>query len=546
MARGIIYKPERADAIIAFLELLPLTDDADYGKNFTVEPFLESWLREIYEPHWEDTDTLVTRRAALTVARKNGKSYVIAGLLLAHLVGPEATRNGQLFTAALDREQAGIVFDMAAKMIEMRPALARHLTVTNHNKTIKVTSRHLRGYGSRYRALSSDSGSKHGLGANWFCYDELGEAPNAELLNTLLDSQQAIKNPLAFAISTQNPDPEHCLSRWLKTGSAEKDKPLGERRNPAILAHIHAADEGCDIGDREQWVKANPALQTWKSFDAIETAYKFVLEYASEEHNFRRRYLNQQVSQDVAMIAARDWKECAAEAPGPAGLLVPGEKIYLAYDGAATIDLAALVAVSAENGSRIGAWFWKPKALLEAHGQTDKSDPQFYVNHATNGWLEAPEGKSINPRAVATHIAKLCQEYEVLGLAYDGWNIKYVLQDFEDIGFAAQEGPGSGLNLIRWGQGFFSMSPALTAFQRAVVDGELKHNSNPLLTWNVLNAIAIQDAAGNRKLDKSKRTQRIDGAQALAMAIGAKSQLHKSAPDTTSLYENEDYRIELI
>jgi phage terminase large subunit-like protein len=109
-----------------------------------------------------------------------------------------------------------------------------------------------------------------------------------------------------------------------------------------------------------------------------------------------------------------------------------------------------------------------------------------------------------------------------------------LLREFDDVGLQAYRDKssesndlprerGMGLRCVPWGQGFRDMGPAVDAFEQAVVDHKLVHPGNPVLTWNIANAIAATDPAGNRKLDKAKARFRIDGAVALTMALGLRA-----------------------
>ena len=199
-----------------------------------------------------------------------------------------------------------------------------------------------------------------------------------------------------------------------------------------------------------------------------------------------------------------------------------GEEVYLALDLSAKTDLTALVGVSASDRSRVQAWFWKPADLLEEHERRDRVP---YRQWARDGWIEAVAGRAIHPRAVAQRIAEVSERFTVLGLAYDRWQIDPLLREFDGVGLQAHRDgeKGDGLRLVPWGQGFKDMSPAIDALETAVLHGELVQPGNPVLTWNVANAIATMDPAGGRKLDKAKARFRIDGAAALAMAEGLKS-----------------------
>jgi phage terminase large subunit-like protein len=206
--------------------------------------------------------------------------------------------------------------------------------------------------------------------------------------------------------------------------------------------------------------------------------------------------------------------------------LEDGEAVYLGLDLSSTTDLTALVAVSAENGSRIGAWFWKPEDLLVEHSNRDFGTGNHrYVEWKKQGLLETTPGRSVDKVAVALRIAELMQRFNVLALAYDRWRIEDLLREFDGAGVQAfKDGEkGDGLRLVPWGQGFKDMAPAIDALEASVINRELEQPGNQVLTWMMANAVATIDPAGNRKIDKGKARFRIDGAVALAMAIGLKA-----------------------
>src|SRR5690606_15733491 len=100
------------------------------GRPLVLAPFQREFIRAVYDnPHG-------TRRAYLSVSRKNGKSGLVAALLLAHLVGPEAKRNAQLVSGAMSREQAALVFNLAAKMVQLSPRLSKLVRIVPSGKRL--------------------------------------------------------------------------------------------------------------------------------------------------------------------------------------------------------------------------------------------------------------------------------------------------------------------------------------------------------------------------------------------------------------------------
>jgi phage terminase large subunit-like protein len=432
--------------------------------------------------------------------------------VLAHLIGPLAVINGEIYSAANDREQAAQVFKVCRQIVEADPELAALLTVVPSTKTI-VAKRN----GSFYRAMSAEAGTKHGLNPTVVIYDELAQAKNRDLYDVLDTSMGAREEPLFITISTQSNDPEHILSKLIDDGLGGED--------PTTVCHLYAAPEDCDVLDEEGWAAANPALGDFRSLEDLTVLAARAKRMPAEEPKFRNLYLNQRVAPVSTLIAKVDWMRCQAP-PRIAGKpsaadLVDGERIYLALDLSAKTDLTALAAVSSENGSRVAAWFWKPADLIDDHERRDR----FPYRKYTGDWIEAVPGRSIHPRAVAMRIAELTGQYRVEGLAYDRWGIDNLLREFDGVGLQAHKDgeKGDGLRLIPWGQGFKDMSPAIDALETAVMHEELIHPGNPVLSWNVANAVAVMDPAGGRKLDKAKARFRIDGAVALAMALGVKA-----------------------
>lgn len=498
----------RADRIIAFIEQLKIPSGEGQGGPFKLREWQKKFIRAIYEPHGANMRRSV-RRAILSIARKNGKTALIAALVLVHLVGPEAIQNGEIYSAANDREQAAQVFKVARQIVEMDVELSAMIRVIPSTKTLSCY-----GNGSFYRAISAEAGTKHGLNPSVVIYDELAQAKNRDLYDVLDTSMGARSEPLFVVISTQSNDPEHILSKLIDDGMNAND--------PTIVCHLYEVPEDVkDIFDPKVWRLANPALGDFRSLEDLKAIASKAQRMPAEEPKFRNLYLNQRVAPVASLIARREWEACSGNAE-----FKSGEDVYLALDMSAVVDLTALVMVSAGEKTKVKPFLYKPEDFLRDHSDRDfGSGNNRYGQWHKEGHLFVSPGKVINPEVIVSKIAELCSEYNVLGMAYDRYKIEYILKEFDRIGFAAYlDGEkGSGLRLIPWGQGFVSMTPAIDALEIEIIERKLEHPSNPVLTWNMANAVARTDPAGGRKLDKDKARFRIDGAVALTMACGLKS-----------------------
>lgn len=504
----------RAKAVIRFIEHLTIPSGTGQGKPFRLEPFQKKFIRDVYEPHIGTRR--VVRRAILSMARKNGKTALIAAIVLAHLIGPEATVHGEIYSAANDRDQAGIVFKFAKQIVDLEPDLAAELDVIPSTKTMIA-----RRTGSVYRAISAEAGTKHGYLPSVVIYDELAQAKNRDLYDVLDTSFGAREEPLFIAISTQSNDPEHVLSKLIDDGLSGVD--------PAIVCHLYAADEDCDLADEAQWRKANPALDKFRDYEDLATAIRKAIRMPAEEPKVRNLFLNQRVAPVASLISRAEWMGCIG-----APRIDDGEEVYLALDLSNTVDLTALMVGSIGDPCRVEPHFWKPSETLTEHSGRDFGSGSYrYREWAETGNLHISPGKTIDPETIARFIAELTRRYKIKGMAYDRWRINDLLREFDRVGLQAYEDGekgGDGLRLIPWGQGFKDMGPAIDALEIAVMERKLIHPGNPILNWNMANAVTVLDPAGNRKLDKDKSRFRIDGAVALAMLMGLRARDRQAKP----------------
>lgn len=518
--------PTRSDKVIAFIECLTIPSGEGQGTAFKLRDWQKRFIRDVYDLE-DKRGRRTVRRAVLSVARKNGKTALIAALCIAHLVGPEAIANGEIFSAATEREQASLVFKVARQIIEADPELSAMLTVVPSTKTIVCPSN-----GSFYRAISAEAGSKHGLNPSVVIYDELAQAKNRELYDVLDTSMGARAEPLFIVISTQSNDPQHILSQLIDDGLRSDD--------PTTVTHLYAVPEDVeDIFDEAVWKAANPALGDFRSLDDMRTMAARAARMPSFEASFRNLYLNQKIDAQSPLIARSEWMACRVDET-----LKHGEPVYLGLDLSSTTDLTALVAISAENGDRIKAWFWKPGDLIKDHEHRDRAP---YGQWVRDGWISAPQGRAIDYGFVARAIAEIAGDYEVRGLAYDRWRIENLIRELDGIGLASyvdgKDGAANGLRLVPFGQGFKDMAPAIDALEVSVIERRFAHDGNPVLGFCFSNAVAVTDPAGNRKLDKSKTRFRIDGAVAAAMAIGLKARDTQGGGEAASPWDDPNFTL---
>ena len=508
--------------VINFIQLLTVPSGTGEGKPFKLLPFQKKFIREIYDPVDKDGNRIV-RRAILSMARKNGKTMMVACLALAHLLMDRlSVKNGEVYSLGNDRDQASIVFRYAAQIVRADPELMQFIKIVDSTKTMICFKN-----GSIYRALSSEVGTKFGLNPTVAIVDELAQAKNRDLYDAFDTAMGAREQPLFIVISTQSNDPQHPLSILIEDGLSGRD--------PSTVCHLHFIPEKANdiFTNQKLWVKANPALGKFRSLSEMKTAAKRAQRMPTFEASFRNLYCNQKVNPESPLIPKLEWLACQGDAT-----IEPGAELYLGLDLSGKTDLTALVAISAGEQDRVKVWFWKPSETLHDHETRDRVP---YGVWKAQGFIETTPGRAIQYDWVAERLGEITGDYKVIGMAFDRWRIDDLRNAMSKIGIESyldgKDEPQAGaLRLISWGQGYASMTQAVEALETSVLDRRFVHDGNPCLTWNFSNAIAISDAAGNRKLDKSKTRFRIDGAVACAMAIGLKSKDRQELPGP-SVYE---------
>lgn len=496
MAKKREKKETDAEKVLRFIDTYCLTPEgAHVGKPLKLADFQRDFIRAIYDnPHG-------TRRAILSISRKNGKSGLIAAIMLAHIVGPMRKQNSSCCSGAQSREQAALVFNLAVKMLELQPDFAGLYKVVPSGKRIIGLKANV-----EYKALSADGTTAHGLSPVLAILDEAGQivGPSTPFVEAITTSQGAHENPLLITISTQAASDADMLSLWIDDAKRSGD--------PHTVCHVHAADADCDLLDKEQWKKANPALGLFRSEKDLEEQLKQAARMPTAEASARNLLLNQRISLESLWLAPAVWKENGG---APDLDVFRDGFVSIGLDLSQRHDLtAAVLAAMDEDGCvHLMPFVFAPETGMRDRELRDKAP---YTAWVKSGHMVAVPGKVLDYEwAFGWLKAKL----DDMGIqpqmvAYDRWRVNEAKAAAERVGFEVNE----------WsevGQGYKDMSPRIEHFDSLLLQGKMRHGMHPLLNMAAANAIVVRDPAGNRKIDKSKTTQRIDPLVAAVMATGA-------------------------
>lgn len=514
-AEGMRFDPGSAQRVIDFFRThVRHVQGHMAGKPYMLEPWEAAVLANTFGWLRED-GTRRYREVFYYVPRKNSKSTLGAGLILYMLlVDPE--RNAQVVGAAADRAQASLIYDIAKLMVltdvlpSGRPGpLARRCTVTKSQKTISLAD------GSFYRAISADAETKHGLNLHCVVIDELHAQPNRELVDVLMTSTAARKQPLVVHFTTADYDRPSICNEKLSYARKVRD---GVIQDPAFLPVIYEALASDDWKDRAVWHRVNPNLGKSKSLEYMEREFQRAQDQPTYVNTFKRLELNQQTPTDVRWLDMSRWDAC----PGAIDLeALAGRRCWGGLDLGQTDDLTAFVLAfeGDEEGTVIfHATFWCPQEIAEKRDRVDRVP---YLTWIREGWIKTTPGDWTDYRFVERDILAMIERYELVDIAVDPYNAAQTIRALED----------AGHQTVIFRQGFQNFAAPTKDFDRRVRAGMVNHGGNPVLRWNASNACAKENEHGDIMLVKGRSADKIDGIVACLMALArlnAQEELFKS------------------
>lgn len=471
-------------------EHLRVPDGKFVGKPLVLAEYMREDFRLIFDnPHG-------TRRAIISRGRKNAKTVETAMLMLLYLCGPEATPNSQLYSAAQSREQAAILFSLAAKMIRMSPDLSQYVTIRDTAKELLCAE-----LGTKYRALSADASTAYGLSPRFIAHDELGQVkgPVSSLYEALETATAAQEDPLSIIISTQAPKDSDLLSVLIEDAKKGKD--------PRTILRLDTAPKSLPTFSEEAIRAANPAFDIFMNKAEVLDMMAAAERMPTRQAEFENLVLNRRINMHNPFVTRSVWE---ANAGIPDFTRV--REVYLGLDLSARADLTSLTMSGMDEDGLVhtATYFFAPQVGVEDRSAKDREP---YDVWAQQGYITLTPGATVDYSYVAQQLGEICDNFPVKCIKFDRWRIDVLKREIALLGLE--------LPLEPFGQGFKDMTPALDTLESILLSGKMRHGANPVLDMCAENAVAERDAAGNKKLSKVKATGRIDGMVSLAMSVGA-------------------------
>jgi phage terminase large subunit-like protein len=468
------------------------------GGNMVGKPVRFMWWQEVIMYLAID---IKPKYLYISLARRNGKTFIQACLILLYLVSFMSERNLSLGSFALAREQAAILYKQLADMIMLSPDIDPLVRCVPSSKRV-VSLR----TGAEYVAGSAEAKSNLGRSIKYLVLDEAGSltGQNSDYLDMLRSSQGSFDDSTFAAISTQAASDSDFFS--VAMDAAEREQPHD------TVCVLFETPKEYEIDDPAGWVYSNPGIGVFRSYEDMKAQAESAKRIASQEGGFRNLCLNQRTSMTGIWLSPNAYKACG----GPVDFDVFRENpTTIALDLSARNDLTA--AVIAAKCATTGIVHIHPFVFCPSQGIEERSarDRVPYAQWCKSGKMIPIGGKTMDYEQIASYLRDALMDLDIhpTHVVFDRWGITHFKKAAADVSFAQDA------EWVECGQGFKDMGPRLAAFETLILQERVRHGMHELFNMSFSNALSISDPAGSKKLAKNLSTQRIDPAVAAVMAV---------------------------
>lgn len=482
------------------------------GQAFQLDPWQEEIVRRIYGPCDEFGNRIVSD-VVILIGRGNRKTSLGAALALLHTMGPEAVPGGEAIFAAGDRKQARIAYSEALGILHAGDENLWKKGQANRATDPKTTIR-LQDYrntiqfpnGSFLEALSNDSGTQHGRTPVFALCDEIHSWKKRDLWDVIGTGLAKTENSLRITITTGGRGQDNIGYEVIERA---RKIARGEIIDPGTLAFLYEAPPDADWRDEQVWHLANPGLPYgYPSLKRLRQEAREAEDSPGVRDAFKQLHLNMWLDKSASPFLEMSIYDKGSD---PIDLdALDGAPCWLGVDLGSTDDLSAVVAAfrdpEHDEGYIVLPFFFMPADNLEKR-EAQSGFP--YVHHVEEGRIITTAGNVTDYRVIEDCIRDLCERFEVREIAFDPHYAGMLMNNLLEDGYPA----------IAFRQGWATMGPAIKELERAILAARFRHGGHPVLRWNFANIAIQDDGKGNKSFNKSKSTDKIDGAVAAAMAV---------------------------
>ena len=494
------FDPDEAAKVCKFIELLPHTKGQLAGQKIRLEPWQIWILTTVFGWRRTADGGRRFRRVYIEVPRGNAKSSLSSGVALYCLLADKEP-GAEVYSFATTRDQAGIVFNDAKRMVQQTASLRSHfgVEVLSHALYVPKTN-------STFQAKSADGSTLDGLNTHLAVVDELHAHRTRAVYDVVETSLGKRVNSLMWVITTAGFDTSGICYEVRTMVRTVLNRSVVDESQFGI---IYGLDEGDDWKSLAALEKANPNWGVSVMPEVVTSLQKKAIAIPSAAGNFMTKHLDVWCSAASGWMNMPAWNKCAREELRREDF--EGEPCYIGLDLGSKSDMTAKVLMFPRE-DRDGRTYFVTFADFYLPSRAIETSP----NSQYRGWVEqglirVTEGAMTDFNVVEEDIREDLSRYSVQSIAYDPWQATQLISSLED----------SGAPLVECRMTVQQISEPMKTLEALVLDGRIQHDGNPCLTWMMGNVVAKVDAKDNIFPRKERYEQKIDGPVAMIIALSA-------------------------
>lgn len=509
------FSAAKAERVLMAIQMFREIRGPRAGKRFRFGPWQKFVVASIFG--WIDkvSELRRFRYVFMAVPKGNGKSSLAATIGL-HMLALDGEGGAEIYAAAVTRDQARIVFNLAQHMARNDATFRQKYGIAVHAHAIVQEST-----ASVFRPLSRDAQALDGLNIHLAILDELAAHKTREVHDVLVTATGKRAQPLVLGITTAGANQSGIgYEQWKYTLKVLSRQTADE----AFFGIIYTIDDSDDWQDAASWIKANPNWGSSVNPEVIQNLAHRARQIASQQTAFKQKHLNVWTNASVAWMNMQAWHACGD--PELRETDFASDECVIGLDLAAKIDLTACVKIFARIIDGVQHYYAFARFYLPEAAILDGRNAS-YGTWEADGWITSTPGEVIDQNAIQADILNDAAHHAVQDVAYDPWQALKLASDL-----AANDIP-----VIEYRPTVANFSPPMKEIDALVRQRRFHHNANPVLTWNVACVEVQEDFKGNifPRKDRDDPHQKIDGLVALLMAMGRRMALEADPGATPSL-----------
>lgn len=486
------FRKDKVEKVVNFISHLKHYTGKHNGQPFILQPYQLWIVASIFGFYHKGTDKRVCNYVYIELARKSGKTALMAAICLYMLVA-DGENGSEVELVANSAKQAKIAFDMCSKFLGSVDKKDKYFRRYRDSIKFDKTS-------SILQVLSSDASGNDGYNSYCFLLDECHEQPDSRLYDVMCSSQGMRVNPLAMIITTAGFNKfgfcysyrNTCLN--VLSGAAEDD---------TLFSAIYTLDDEDDWTNPEVWVKANPSLGVTVSKDYLEKQVQKAKINTGLEVGVRTKNFNQWVSsmdiwinndlllESSESIDLSSFSDCTC---------------FVGIDLASVSDLTAFsVMIQKEDVYYFKTFYYLPQTALDGN-----SNSELYKEWNRKGYITITPGNVTDYDYVLKDLMKVASIVPIEKIAYDSYNAtQFAINATEQ-----------GLPLVPFSQALWSFNRPTKDFERLIKSKKVVIDNNEITRYCFANVSLKWDHNDNCKPIKQEAMQKIDGVISILEALG--------------------------